>query len=572
MLYFSADLYTIEFQKRGLPHCHTLLWVSDSDKLREPRDIDRFITAEIPDPIYEPLLYQTITSCMIHGPCGLLNLKSPCMKDGKCSKHYPKSFSDSTVFDKQGYAHYKRNCLTRHTLQSGIQIDNGYVVPYNKRLCSRFNAHINVEYCGWNMMIKYLFKYVSKGMEREKFIIQKDVFTDNTSTSSEAVIVDEIKSFLDGRYICPHEAAWRILNFPIHERNPPVTILPVHLANMQTVYFREDSHIRDIVEKPSFGNSLLLGWFESNKWDKNGLDLTYVTYPSKYVWEKRMKRWKRRHLETSHAIGRLVFVHPSAGELFYLRMLLCHQKGCKSYEDVRTVSNRLHPNFRSACEALGLIGEDKEWLAAFTQASEWATSAQLRSLFCHLLIFCEVSNPMSLWEAGWCKMSDDILYNLKKNNSNTELHVTDNHLQQLTLLELEKLLRSCTPSKSVTDFHLPPPSEEVQLVFENRLILEETSYNREELYKQHQLMVSQLNSDQLQIYNFVVSANNTGKQVLLFVYGHGGTGKTFLWTTILSYFRSLGKIALAVAASGIASLLLPSGRTAHSRFNIPIDM
>lgn len=110
------------------------------------------------------------------------------------------------------------------------------------------------------------------------------------------------------------------------------------------------------------------------------------------------------------------------------------------------------------------------------------------------------------------------------------------------------------------------------MVFENRLILEETSYNREELYKQHQLMVSQLNSDQLQIYNFVVSANNTGKQILLFVYGHGGTGKTFLWTTILSYFRSLGKIALAVAASGIASLLLPSGRTAHSRFNIPIDM
>lgn len=171
MLYFSADLYTIEFQKRGLPHCHTLLWVSDSDKLREPRDIDRFITAEIPDPIYEPLLYQTITSCMIHGPCGLLNLKSPCMKDGKCSKHYPKSFSDSTVFDKQGYAHYKRNFLTRRTLQSGIQIDNGYVVPYNKRLCSRFNAHINVEYYGWNMMIKYLFKYVSKGMEWAKFII-----------------------------------------------------------------------------------------------------------------------------------------------------------------------------------------------------------------------------------------------------------------------------------------------------------------------------------------------------------------------------------------------------------------
>nr|KAJ0215937.1 hypothetical protein LSAT_V11C300152420 [Lactuca sativa] len=46
---------------------------------------------------------------------------------------------------------------------------------------------------------------------------------------------------------------------------------------------------------------------------------------------------------------------------------------------------------------------------------------------------------------------------------------------------------------------------------------------------------------------------------------------TFLWTTTLAYFRSKGKIALAVATSSIASLLFPSGRTAHSRFKIPID-
>ncbi|XP_076883420.1 uncharacterized protein LOC143532186 [Bidens hawaiensis] len=51
-----------------------------------------------------------------------------------------------------------------------------------------------------------------------------------------------------------------------------------------------------------------------------------------------------------------------------------------------------------------------------------------------------------------------------------------------------------------------------------------------------------------------------------------GTGKTFLWTTITSYLRSQGKVVLIVAASGIASLLLPSGRTAHSRFKIPIDL
>ncbi|CAL9016010.1 unnamed protein product [Prunus brigantina] len=59
---------------------------------------------------------------------------------------------------------------------------------------------------------------------------------------------------------------------------------------------------------------------------------------------------------------------------------------------------------------------------------------------------------------------------------------------------------------------------------------------------------------------------------LFFVHGHGGTGKTFLWHTIISKIRSEHKIVLAVASSGIASLLLPGGRTDHSRFKIPLTI
>ena len=64
----------------------------------------------------------------------------------------------------------------------------------------------------------------------------------------------------------------------------------------------------------------------------------------------------------------------------------------------------------------------------------------------------------------------------------------------------------------------------------------------------------------------------TGEGGMYFVYGHGGTGKTFLWSTIISKLRSEGQIVLAVASSGIASLLIDGGRTAHSRFKIPIDV
>lgn len=58
----------------------------------------------------------------------------------------------------------------------------------------------------------------------------------------------------------------------------------------------------------------------------------------------------------------------------------------------------------------------------------------------------------------------------------------------------------------------------------------------------------------------------------MFVYGHGGTGKTFLWKTVISTLRAEGKIVLAVGSSSVASLLLPSGRTAHSRFKIPLQL
>ncbi|KAL3620575.1 hypothetical protein CASFOL_035487 [Castilleja foliolosa] len=102
--------------------------------------------------------------------------------------------------------------------------------------------------------------------------------------------------------------------------------------------------------------------------------------------------------------------------------------------------------------------------------------------------------------------------------------------------------------------------------------MEETCYDRASLAAEHSRSHLLLNSDQLQIYNCILSSYQTNSQVLLFVYGHGGTGKTFLWRTIISFFRSVGKIVLAVVASGITSLLLPSGRTAHSRFNIPIDL
>ncbi|XP_059288818.1 uncharacterized protein LOC132042232 [Lycium ferocissimum] len=80
-----------------------------------------------------------------------------------------------------------------------------------------------------------------------------------------------------------------------------------------------------------------------------------------------------------------------------------------------------------------------------------------------------------------------------------------------------------------------------------------------------------LNPEQKQAFNTILQRVNQPEAGLFFVDRHGGTGKTFLYRTLLGNIRSRGFISLAAATSGVAATLLPGGRTAHSRFDIPLQ-
>ncbi|GKF59110.1 ATP-dependent DNA helicase PIF1-like protein, partial [Tanacetum coccineum] len=74
------------------------------------------------------------------------------------------------------------------------------------------------------------------------------------------------------------------------------------------------------------------------------------------------------------------------------------------------------------------------------------------------------------------------------------------------------------------------------------------------------------------IYGTIMDAVDKNKGGMFFVYGYGGTGKTYLYKTMSAAFRSQGRIVLNVASSGIAAILLEGGRKTHSRFAIPINV
>jgi len=102
----------------------------------------------------------------------------------------------------------------------------------------------------------------------------------------------------------------------------------------------------------------------------------------------------------------------------------------------------------------------------------------------------------------------------------------------------------------------------------NQLVEEELAYDQHSLTKAIDNAEDRLNDDQRSAYETILNVMTNKEGKLFFVYGSGGTGKTFVWTTFLSHLRGQGKIVLVVASSGIASLLLLGSRTTHSRFKI----
>ena len=98
----AAHCYTIEFQKRGLPHAHMLFILADEDARVEI--IDKLISAEIPDRNSQKELYGTVTRCMIQGPC---KPDDTCMRNVKCTKGFSKEFCAETMIGEDCYPHYR---------------------------------------------------------------------------------------------------------------------------------------------------------------------------------------------------------------------------------------------------------------------------------------------------------------------------------------------------------------------------------------------------------------------------------------------------------------------------------
>src|SRR5687767_14462566 len=189
-----------------------------------------------------PLAYETVSTVMMHGLCGALNPAAPCMKDGVCQNHYPKSFCDETQEDNNGYPVYRRHDNSHVINTRDKFLDNRWVVPHNVSLVTKYNAHINVEICNSILAIKYLYKYVYKGHDQATITLSH-----NTQTLAETEKIDEIKMYLNARYISASESIWRIFHYRLHNHSSNVQRLAIHLSNQQSITFQDGDNLQNIV-------------------------------------------------------------------------------------------------------------------------------------------------------------------------------------------------------------------------------------------------------------------------------------------------------------------------------------
>ncbi|RZB42919.1 hypothetical protein D0Y65_053499 [Glycine soja] len=191
----------------------------------------------------------------------------------------------------------------------------------------------------FRLKYEHMLSDLTKGQLLEKVVASQNVNIHN----------DELKEYLD----C---------------RKPAVERLYFHLPDQHNIIYEDHDDMDDVLSKSSISDSKFLAWMNTNKDFDEAINLTYSQFVSKFVYNKRNRSWQPR--KKGYTIGRLIWVAPTIGELFYLRMMLGSCKGPTSFEDIRTVVNIQYPTYREACFAMGFLQDDKEYVEAIREAKD----------------------------------------------------------------------------------------------------------------------------------------------------------------------------------------------------------
>ena len=497
-------------------------------------------------------------------------------KNGKCSKRFPKRQCAETRKMDDGHVEYRRRCRKKYPFPPNITNSKNYkakymvsdedVVPYSRYFLAKYRCHINLELLSFAEVVKYLFKYITKGEMRAKIelILKND-----------EGIYDEIKSYLLCQYISANEAFHHIFKDDLYDLSHKITSLALHKPGEQNVVFQEGNEA-ETIEKVEAKMTQLQAFFALNDpssmfYDENAADLLYMQIPQYYTWTD--NRWKLRKNKGwgEKNLSRLPYNYYIDKEHFALRILLLNVKGPSSFEFLKSFNGTLYKTFHEAGLARGLINDTEQIRIYIQEAIAVDMGYQLRLMFailiCNIVDF-SAETIGQLWEEYRDYFCDDYIHRLES----TVADVVERKKMAYGygLIDMERLIKQCSAPMTNKKVGLPkppdlPPFEKV----DQTIIKAQHQKMRIEMYAK-----IQSNKEQKKFVDDVMSAiNSKSPQQRLFVLlASGGTGKSFCLNYLIHALRSeYNDNVIAVAFTGIAALLLNGGKTAHSQFRIKDD-
>ena len=449
-----------------------------------------------------------------------------------------------TTIPTDGYTQLARPFGRSVAINDRFEADNSWVVPHNKFLLCKYNAHINVECSASISAVQYLYSYITKGNRPVVASVRHD---------------DEIKAFSEARVTSSAAAIWQTLGFPSHKQSPSIIRLGFRLPQDTSVVFHPSDSVDEIMEAANDALSRpteLSSWFLLNQTDVLARTLTYVTVPEHFVYKEKERCWVRRQRNMGTVLGRLYPVDVSNREAFALRLLLLEVKGCTCVEDIRKVGETQFSTFVEAAMALGIMDNHREWIDCLNQASSRLHPELFRGLFSVILECCQPADPETLLSDYFDVLTADVEGSRSVKASALFKHMT-------ACCELDKL------GLNVSSFPTLSASDIVDAYHMNEVVSHPTEHIR----------TSDLTPDQLTIHNAFMSSirqRNTGDDAnecnAFILLAPAGCGKTFVINSMLQTAHEHGMRVVPCATSALAASLMGHCRTAHTTFKIPMNL
>ena len=585
------EMMCIEYQHRGLPHAHIVIRLTDmpddDDGDNRIQWIKQHVHSCAPRPhdceYYTEARRDLVRKHMLH-TCS--NAVNGCLKDGMCKRGY-----DALVLNNGEPSFGERN----FPIYGKREEEDLRVVPHNIYILEDWDGHVNVEFCGSHYTPVYLYQYLFKGAKKERFRLTnaEDIADD-----------DEINLHIRAQVISSMDSMWRVMGYETYPATTPSVILVHAQLPQQMDKFVSEKKVTDLYVYFNRPKVIRTGPDEPLPVEHNGKsmdDLNFLEFFTIYCYSRTLRRtMRKKHTDEGRlwwqltmpngvvifvtkrqrpdqCIVRMNMLYSSAGEVYYLRLLLNHYPA-RSFKELLLIpttdsaaidddnnDNAFEPvdTYQEACMHCGLLNDLKEALMCFEHSMITSTPPQLRNLF--IIQTIQGFPTIDIYNDPVKRRAMSLDYILRHNQGdNCPLATND------LLTDLSERMKA--ENKELSDYGLPEP-ENVKTELELERMKYDPAFQAQLLRQLNESTPN--NPEQVEIFNYIATALDNVKQnplqsVYIFINGPAGSGKSTLSQKVMAYARSTGHIALGCASTNLAATNFKDFTSFHFCFGLPV--